>query len=85
MPSVVSPEHYTAAGRIRELLATYAESEDLINIGAYKSGANVRVDWALEHLDSVRSFLAQKVEESSSFEDTVSQVTSLAPEANKQS
>ena len=80
MPFVVSPGHLEAAGRIRDLMGTYAESEDLINIGAYKTGANPRVDWALKHLDSVRSFLTQKIEESYSFEDTVNQVISLAPE-----
>ena len=80
MPAVVSQEHLQAAGRVRELLATYAESEDLINIGAYKTGANSRVDWALKHLDSVRSFLMQKVQEFSSLEDTINQLLSLAPE-----
>ena len=80
MPAIVSPEHLAAAGRVRDLLATYAESEDLINIGAYKTGANPRVDWALKHLKAVRAFLMQKVEESSSFEDTVAQIISLAPE-----
>ena len=80
MPAIVSPDHLAAAGRVRDLLATYAESEDLINIGAYKTGANPRVDWALKHLNAVRAFLMQKVEESSSFEDTVAQIISLAPE-----
>jgi flagellum-specific ATP synthase len=80
MPAIVSPEHLQSAGRVRDLLATYAESEDLINIGAYKAGANHRVDWALKHLDSVRSFIVQKVGETSSFEETVKQLNSLAPE-----
>jgi flagellum-specific ATP synthase len=80
MPAIVSPEHLAAAGRVRDLMATYTESEDLINIGAYKTGANPRVDWALKHLDSVRAFLTQKVGESSSFENTVAQIVALAPE-----
>ncbi|MDR2175859.1 MAG: flagellar protein export ATPase FliI [Synergistaceae bacterium] len=80
MPAIVSPEHLAAAGRARDLLATYAESEDLINIGAYKAGSSPRVDWALRHLDSVRAFLAQKVGESSPFEETVRQIVALAPE-----
>jgi flagellum-specific ATP synthase len=79
MPAIISQEHLAAAGRVRDLMATYAESEDLINIGAYKTGANPRVDWALKHLDSVREFLAQKVEESSSFEETVEHLLTLAP------
>ena len=80
MPAIVSPEHLAAAGRIRDLLATYAESEDLINIGAYKAGSNARVDWALSHLDSVRGFLEQRVDESSSFEETDKRMLALAPQ-----
>lgn len=80
MPAIVSPEHLAAAGRIRDLLATYAESEDLINIGAYKAGSNVRVDWALSHLDSVRGFLEQRVDESSSFEETDRLMLALVPQ-----
>ena len=80
MPAIVSPEHLAAAGRIRDLLATYAESEDLINIGAYKTGSNARVDWALSHLDSVRGFLEQRVDESSSFEETDRLMLALAPQ-----
>jgi flagellum-specific ATP synthase len=81
MPAIVSPEHLEAAGRVRDLLATYAESEDLINIGAYKAGASPRVDWALRHLDSARAFLSQKVDESSPFEVTENRLIALAPEA----
>nr|WP_315103325.1 flagellar protein export ATPase FliI [uncultured Fretibacterium sp.] len=80
MPAIVSPEHLAAAGRIRDLLATYTESEDLINIGAYKAGSNARVDWALSHLDSVRGFLEQRVDESSSFEETDRRMLALAPQ-----
>ena len=61
-------------------MATYAESEDLINIGAYKTGSNARVDWALSHLDSVRSFLEQRVDESSSFEETDRLMLALVPQ-----
>ncbi|GHV44688.1 EscN/YscN/HrcN family type III secretion system ATPase [Synergistales bacterium] len=81
MPAIVSPEHLAAAGRVRDLMATYAESEDLINIGAYKTGANPRVDWALTHLDAVRNFLSQKIAETSSFDETVEQIAKLAPES----
>ena len=47
MPAVVSEQQYAAAGRVRELLAIFEEAQDLINIGAYKSGSNPKVDWAL--------------------------------------
>jgi flagellum-specific ATP synthase len=77
MPSVVSQEHYEAAGRIRELLSTYDGAQDLINIGAYKSGSNPKVDWALSHIDAVNAFLKQGMTESFSFDNTVSQLMAL--------
>ena len=79
MPAIVSREHLDAAGRVRDLLATYAESEDLINIGAYKPGSNIRVDWAMEHLGSVREFLSQRVTDPTSFEETDRRLLALAP------
>ena len=65
---------------LRFCVSLNAESEDLINIGAYKAGSNVRVDWALSHLDSVRGFLEQRVDESSSFEETDRLMLALVPQ-----
>ena len=78
MPSVVTQEHYEAAGRVRELLAIYEEAQDLINIGAYKPGSNSKVDWALKHVEAVDSFLKQGMNESFSYDDTVAQLLQLA-------
>jgi flagellum-specific ATP synthase len=79
MPSIVKEEHWAAAGRVRELLAIYEEAQDLINIGAYKPGGNRRIDWALEHLDSVRSFLRQGMREAVGYDETVQRLIGLAP------
>lgn len=79
MPTIVSPEHYEASGRVRELLATYEEAQDLINIGAYKPGSNPRVDWALQHVDSVNDFLKQGMNENFTFDFTEQQMLQLAP------
>ena len=84
MPALVSREHLNAAGRVRDLLATYAESEDLINIGAYKSGSNMRVDWALANMENVRGFLSQRVEDPTSFEETDKRLLEPAPYPNQQ-
>ncbi len=83
MPALVSREHLNAAGRVRDLLATYAESEDLINIGAYKSGSNMRVDWALANMENVRSFLSQRVEDPTTFDETDKRLLELAPYPNQ--
>jgi flagellum-specific ATP synthase len=79
MPNIVSDKHNAAAGRVREVLATYAEAEDLINIGAYKAGANSRIDWAIKNLEPIRNFLMQNVNEKSSFEETKKRLLQLAP------
>ena len=50
-------EHKQAAGKLKNVLATYNEAEDLINIGAYKNGSNPNIDYAIEKIDAVNAFL----------------------------
>ncbi len=69
MPDVVPPSHLAAASSVRDILATYRDAEDLINIGAYVAGSNPRVDHALARVDHIRSFLRQGIYEGSSLED----------------
>ncbi len=59
MPSITTPEHRKAVHRFLDLLATYREAEDLINIGAYVKGSNPRIDEAVLHIEEMRSFLKQ--------------------------
>ncbi|MGI5839074.1 MAG: flagellar protein export ATPase FliI [bacterium] len=70
MPSVAPEAGQAAAGKVKSLLATYREAEDLVNIGAYQKGANPRIDAALESIDSINAFLRQAVAEKSDFEQT---------------
>ncbi|HOE90888.1 MAG TPA: flagellar protein export ATPase FliI [Candidatus Cloacimonadota bacterium] len=69
--SVASPEHKDNSKKVFEILATYRESEDMINIGAYSRGANANIDFAIDKIGGVNQFLKQRIEESSAFEDTV--------------
>ncbi|HHU50577.1 MAG TPA: flagellar protein export ATPase FliI [Firmicutes bacterium] len=77
MNELASEEHKQAAARIRELMAIYKTNEDLINIGAYVSGSNPRIDLAIKMHPHIMSFLRQEVRESSSFENTVAELLSL--------
>ena len=61
--AVAAKDHRAAAGRVREMLATYASAEDLINIGAYQRGSNPRVDEAVARHDSIIAYLRQDREE----------------------
>lgn len=70
MKEIVTKDHNLFAGKLRENLATYAESKDLIDIGAYQQGSNPIVDEAIRLNRPIKSFLKQQVEEKSFFEET---------------
>lgn len=80
MSSIVDPQHKKAAGQLKNVLATYAEAEDLVNIGAYKAGFNPSIDYALSKIDAVNEFLQQDVYEKLSFEESIQRLEELFPE-----
>jgi flagellum-specific ATP synthase len=71
---VASASQAAAAGRVRELLATYERSEDLINIGAYQKGSNPRVDEAIEYHDRITGFLRQDRHDAVAFDEVVARL-----------
>jgi len=78
MSHLVNPEVRNAAYEIRDLMATYKKSEDLINIGAYKRGSNPRIDTAIDRADSIDAFLKQLAEDRSELPLTQQQLIQLA-------
>jgi FliI/YscN family ATPase len=75
---ITPPEVRKAAQTVRELLAAYRDHEDLISIGAYRSGANPTVDAAIAMRDEINQFLRQAVEEESSVTKARQQLVTLA-------
>ena len=71
MSTIVDKEHKTLAGKLKNVLATYNEAEDLINIGAYKNGSNKNIDYAILKIDAVNEFLMQETEEKFDFEEEI--------------
>lgn len=69
MSQIAAKEHKAAAGKLKNVLATYNEAEDLINIGAYKAGSNKNIDYAISKIDAVNEFLCQDVDEKFTFEE----------------
>jgi FliI/YscN family ATPase len=59
MSDVVSAEHRHAAESLKQLLAAYQQSEDLITIGAYQMGSNQMVDLAIKLREPIETFLKQ--------------------------
>jgi flagellum-specific ATP synthase len=71
MPAVVSAEHLAAAGKLRSMMAAYADARDLIAVGAYVSGTNPRVDEAVRRLPAIHHFLRQRPGEATGYGETV--------------
>ncbi len=63
MPEVIPRSHQQAAVKIKEILATFREMEDLINIGAYRTGSNSKVDRSIRLMAPIEDFLRQEVDE----------------------
>ena len=71
MSQIADDKHKMIASNARDLLATYKESEDLINLGAYVKGSNKKIDLAIRFNESLNSFLKQGIDEKSSFDSSL--------------
>lgn len=80
MPAVAGEAHREQAALVRKFLAIYARSEDLVRIGAYKTGADPDLDRALRAYDAIRAFLAQTASERVRFPDCLHRLAALAAE-----
>lgn len=69
MNAIATKEHKALAGKLKNVLATYSEAEDLINIGAYKNGSNPDIDYAIRKIRAVNDFLCQATDEKFQFEE----------------
>jgi flagellum-specific ATP synthase len=71
MSEIVTKKHRENASFGRDMLSTYKNSEDLINIGAYVKGSNKKIDMAIKYHDEIVNYLKQGMDESSSFNESV--------------
>jgi flagellum-specific ATP synthase len=77
MNDVTDREQQALSGKFRELLATYRQAEDLINIGAYKPGSNAKIDLALAKIDQMVAYLKQDKCDQVTIEDAVRELGAL--------
>ncbi|MBV8071031.1 MAG: FliI/YscN family ATPase [Acidobacteriaceae bacterium] len=75
---VAAPDHLKNAQKLREALASYQNSEDLINLGAYVSGTNPKLDLSIKARDRILKFLRQQPKEKASQEQTLEALAELA-------
>jgi FliI/YscN family ATPase len=70
MPMVTNESHVRGASRLRELIAAYADIEDLVSVGAYKPGTKPIADEAIDKWDRINALLRQAKSESTQLSDT---------------
>lgn len=80
MNDVVPRAHRDAGAAVRNLMAIYRQYEDLVTVGAYRSGQNPELDRAIHHRPSIERLLRQTVEDPTPFPTTQEALTTLAAE-----
>jgi flagellum-specific ATP synthase len=71
MPDIVDAEHKDMSNEIKKSMAVYADSEDLINIGAYVRGSSADIDDAIDKNPAINAFLTQAIEAKYTLADAV--------------
>ncbi len=77
MIDITDSEHRKYADRLKSVLATYQKAEDLINIGAYLSGSNQDIDYAIDMIKKINTFLAQGIGEKAAHEESIQELKKL--------
>lgn len=77
MSAIATKEHKAAAGKLKNVLATYNDAEDLINIGAYRSGSNPDIDYAITKINKVNQFLMQDVDSKFLIDDELNMLNEI--------
>lgn len=77
MDLIVDEEHKDAARKVREVIANYEKERDLILIGAYEEGSDPKVDYAIERIEDVNSYLKQGVDEHVPYDEAVDSLKTL--------
>jgi FliI/YscN family ATPase len=78
MNDVASEEHIRAAQKIRSALACYQQSSDLIQLGAYVSGSNPKLDASIRCRDELLTFLKQDSRERAPFPSTLDRLLAIS-------
>ena len=79
MHDIVPAGHARLARQFRRTLSTYEESHELINLGAYQRGSDVRVDAAIALWPQVQQFLQQDMHERVDLTSSLNALAALFP------
>ncbi len=77
MPKSADPAYLPTITRGRQVMATYADMEELIRLGAYRAGSSPEVDEAIRLHEPLESFLRQAKDEATSLGDGYRQLAQI--------
>jgi flagellum-specific ATP synthase len=83
MTDVVPVAHRDAGAEIRSLMAVYRQYEDLVTVGAYRSGQNPELDRAIHFRPMIEMLLKQTTEDPTPLDTTQKAMCALAEEARR--
>jgi ATP synthase in type III secretion protein N len=83
MSGIATDEHKKAASKMRQVMATYEKNRDLILLGAYQYGTDPNVDYAIDKIQDIETFLRQGTNEYSEFDETVNRIVELFADASE--
>jgi flagellum-specific ATP synthase len=69
MPRAANPAYLPSINRARQVMATYSDMEELIQLGAYRAGSSADVDEAIALHKPLEAFLSQSKEEATTMAD----------------
>lgn len=79
MHNVAAADHLEAARRLRQMLARYNRSRDLLQLGAYVPGQDTELDAAVQAWPAIRSLLQQDMHECAPLADSVRRMMDCLP------
>ncbi|MDJ0855126.1 MAG: FliI/YscN family ATPase, partial [Desulfobacterales bacterium] len=77
MEDIADPEQIELARKLKNVLATYARAEDLINIGAYAEGSNSEIDYAIKMIKPINDYLCQEIDATLNLNDSFNQLRTM--------
>lgn len=77
MPRSADPDYWPVIQKAKRTLATYADMEELIRLGAYRQGSSAEVDEAIRLQPALEAFLGQRKDENAAIRDGYRQLAQI--------
>ena len=80
MLQITPAEQQENARMLKESFATYRANQDLISVGAYRSGADPKIDRAIASRETINQFIRQPLFDRVSYNDSIGELSKVSQE-----